>query len=119
MSGTELHESVKMVKDEEEMEAMSCKARIAYSFVRTLDSGGRGKLCVRRKDCGKTGTRGGFEAVCIQEYWRSDWRHVQENVRGRQEGYLIWIDLGKEKSNYMRKVLTREGNTAERGREWK
>lgn len=46
MNDIELRESVKMVKDEEEMEDMRCRAkRIAYSsVVRTLDSGERGTL---------------------------------------------------------------------------
>ena len=48
MSNIELCESAKIVKDEEEIEDIHCRAkRIAYSsVVRTLDSGGRGKLYV-------------------------------------------------------------------------
>lgn len=45
MSDIVLRESVKMVKDEEEIEDICCKAkRIAYSSVaRTLNPSGRGK----------------------------------------------------------------------------
>lgn len=50
-------ESVKMVKNEEELEDIRYKARrIAYSLVV------RKVVCVRRKD--KTSTRGGFGAGC-------------------------------------------------------
>lgn len=51
MSDIALQESVKMVKDEEEIENMRCKAKtIAYARFRR-----KGKVvCVRRKDHGET-----------------------------------------------------------------